>query len=132
MSATRLTYLFLAALCGLRLLLIGCVELSPDATYYTMWSQYMDVSYYSKGPGVAATIWVGTHLFGTTEFGVRFFSPLLALGTSLLMFHFARRLYGESVAVWATLLMQVIPIYTVGGVLMTIDPLSMFFWMAAL
>lgn len=132
MAPSRIIYLLLGALCIFRMWLIGCVELSPDEAYYTMWSQYMDVSYYSKGPGVAAVIWLGTHLFGMTEFGVRFFSPLLALGTSLLMFHFARRLYGESVAVWTTILLQAIPIYEVGGVLMTIDPLSMFFWMAAL
>lgn len=132
MPTRRLLYLLLAALCVLRLLLIGFVELSPDEAYYTMWSKYMDVSYYSKGPGVAATIWLGTHLFGFNEFGVRFFSPLLALGTSLLMFHFARRLYGEAVAFWTTVALQVIPIYQAGSVLMTIDPLSIFFWMAAM
>ncbi len=46
----------------------------------------MDFAIYSKGPGVAATIWLGTHLFGVNEFGIRVFSPLLALGTALLMF----------------------------------------------
>jgi Ca2+/Na+ antiporter len=132
MPIRRLLYLLLAALCVLRLLLIGFVELSPDEAYYTLWSKYMDVSYYSKGPGVAAVIWAGTHLFGVNEFGVRFFSPLLALGTSLLMFHFARRLYGEAVAFWTAITLQVIPIYQAGSVLMTIDPLSIFFWMAAM
>ena len=97
-----------------------------------MWSQHPDVCYFSKGPGVAATIWLSTHLFGLTEFGVRFFSPLLALGTSLLMYGFARRLYGMSVAFWTVLTLNLIPIYSVGAVLMTIDPLSLFFWMAAM
>lgn len=132
MPASRLLYFLLAALCLLRLLLIGAVEILPDEAYYTLWSRYLDISYYSKGPGIASVIWLGTHLFGYTEFGVRVFSPLLALGTSLLMFHFARRLYGESIAFWAVLTLQVIPIFQAGGLLMTIDPLSMFFWMAAL
>ncbi len=132
MTPRRLLLAFLLALAGLRLLAIGCFELSPDEAYYHLWSQHPDLSYYSKGPGIAATIWAGTHLFGPTEFGVRFFSPLLSLGTSMILFALARRLYGEAVAIWATLALTCVPIYQAGGLLMTIDPLSMFFWMAAL
>ena len=65
-------------------------------------------------------------------FGIRVLSPLLALGTSLLMFFFARRLYGEPTAIWTVLLLNFAPIFQAGGVLMTIDPLSVFFWVAAL
>ncbi len=132
MTPRRLLFLFLGALTVLRLLTIGQVELSPDEAYYYQWSLRPDISYYSKGPGVMAAIWLGTHLFGANEFGVRVLSPLLALGTSLLMFRFARRLFGESIAVWTVLTLNVIPIFNAGGLLMTIDPLSMFFWMAAL
>jgi 4-amino-4-deoxy-L-arabinose transferase-like glycosyltransferase len=64
-----------------------------------MWAERLDISYYSKGPGVAATMWLGTHLFGFNEFGIRFFSPLLSLGTSLLVFFFAR---GYTVTRWAS------------------------------
>ncbi|HEV7402920.1 MAG TPA: glycosyltransferase family 39 protein, partial [Chthoniobacteraceae bacterium] len=67
-----------------------------------------------------------------TEFGIRFFSPILSLITALLMFRLARRLYSEEVAVWTTIGLSCVPIYQVGGLLMTIDPLSMCFWMAAL
>src|SRR5207302_3009923 len=112
--------------------IIGQNELSPDEAYYYLWSQHPALSYYSKGPAVAFTIKAGTALFGANEFGVRFFSPLLALGTSLILFFFARRLYGEKVAIWTMLLMNAIPIFNVGGVLMTIDSLSIFFWAAAL
>lgn len=132
MSPRRLLVFLLASVTVLRLLLIGAVELSPDEAYYTMWSERMDISYYSKGPGVAAAIWLGTHLFGFNEWGVRLLSPLLALGTAVLMWLFARKLYGESVAFWTVLLLHCIPIFHVGGLVMTIDPLSMFFWMAAL
>jgi hypothetical protein len=132
MTPRRLLYIFLGVITVLRLIYITQVELLPDETYYFMWSQRMDFCYYSKGPGVAAVIWLGTHLFGANEFGVRFFSPLLALGTSLLMASFARRLYGESVALWTILVLNCIPIFQVGSLVMTIDPLSIFFWMAAL
>ncbi len=132
MTPRRLILFFLAALTLLRLLYIGQLELSPDEAYYYQWSERLDWSYFSKGPGVAATMWLSTHLFGVSEFGIRVFSPLLSLGTSLLLLSFARRLYGESVAIWTVLLVNVTPIFTVGSLVMTIDPLSIFFWMAAL
>ena len=125
-------FVFLLALTGLRLIYAAHAELSPDEAYYYLWSERMDICYYSKGPGVAATIWLGTHLFGPTELGVRFFSPLLALGTSLLIFGFARRLYGEAVGIWSALMINLVPIFNAGSLLMTIDPLSIFFWTAAL
>src|SRR5690606_7933706 len=41
-------------------------------------------------------------------------------------------LYGESVAIWAVVAVNCIPIFHVGSLVMTIDPLSIFFWTAAL
>lgn len=132
MNPRRLALVFLAALTFLRLLCIGQIELSPDEAYYYQWSERLGWAYFSKGPGVAVAMWLSTHLFGASEFGVRVFSPLLALGTSLLMLSFARRLYGDSVAAWTVLMINVVPIFNVGSLVMTIDPLSIFFWMAAL
>jgi len=122
----------LLILTGLRLFLGSQMEVSPDEAYYYQWSQRLDWAYYSKGPGVAVAIRAGTSLFGPTSFGVRLLSPFLALGTSLLLFAMARRLYGESVAVWAVVLLNLTPIFNVGGLVMTIDALSIFFWAAAL
>ena len=128
----RAILLFLVLLTALRLAYVGRVELSPDEAYYQMWSERMDWAYYSKGPGVAAAIRAGTDLFGVNEFGVRCFSPLLALGTSLLLLALARRCYGDGAAVWTVVLVNVTPLFTAGSLLMTIDALSVFFWSAAL
>ncbi len=130
--ASRRLLFFLLLLTALRLAYIGRVELSPDEAYYQMWSERLDWGYYSKGPGVALAIRLGTTLFGATEFGVRFLSPVLALGTSLLLFGFARRLYGDGPAAWGILTLNLIPIFQAGSLLMTIDPLSVFFWSAAM
>ena len=132
MTPRRLLFLFLGALTVLRLVYIGQIELSPDEAYYFQWSQHLDWSYFSKGPGIALALWLSTHVFGDTAFGIRVFSPLLALGTSVIMYRFVLRLYGESPAVWTVLLMNLIPIFQAGALVMTIDPLSIFFWMAAL
>ncbi len=124
-------FLILAVLTVLRLVVCGLFELSPDEAYYYQWAQHPDLAYYSKGPGVAMTILASTKLFGATEFGVRAFSPILALGSSLLVFALARRIYDERTGFWAAILTQCLPIFNVGALLMTIDPLSIFFWLLA-
>lgn len=93
MSPRALLFLFLSALTVLRLLFIGQVELSPDEAYYFQWAQHLDLSYFSKGPGIAVAIWLSTHVFGDNAFGIRVLSPMLALASSVLMFFFTRRLY---------------------------------------
>ena len=125
-------FLFLALLTAIRLCYGAFNELFPDEAYYSMWSQRLDWSYFSKGPGIALVIRAGTALLGMNELGIRLFSPLCGLGTSLLMFFLARRLYGESVGIWTVVAINTVPIFMVGGVIMTIDPVSVFFWTAAL
>ena len=124
--------LFLLAVTAIRLSLIGFIELIPDEAYYYMWSERLDWSYYSKGPGVATIIRAGTTLFGANEFGLRFFSPLLAFAATLMLASFARRLYGNAAALWTAVLVSVIPIFNVGAILMTIDAPSIFFWVCAM
>jgi hypothetical protein len=131
-NSRRFIIFFLGILTVLRLILIGHFGLFPDEAYYYMWSERMDWSFFSKGPGVAAAIWLSTHLFGNSEFGIRFFSPLLAFGTSLILWNLARRLYDSSVALWTVLIVNLLPIFNAGSLVMTIDPLSIFFWTGAL
>ena len=63
---------------------------------------------------------------------MRVFSPLLSLGTSLVLFFLARRLYGMGAAVWLTILLNVTPLFTAGSLLMTIDAPSVFCWSASM
>jgi 4-amino-4-deoxy-L-arabinose transferase-like glycosyltransferase len=123
---------FLIVLTVLRLVYIGQVGLVPDEAYYHEWSQRLDWWYFSKGPGVALAMRASTALFGHNEFGVRFFAPLLGLGTTLLIYWLARRLYDERVAFWTAIIVSVTPIFNAGALLMTIDAPSIFFWTAAL
>jgi len=131
MSTRRAVWLFLLVLTLLRLALLNATQLSPDEAYYWMWSQRPALAYFSKGPGVAFFIRASTALFGANEFGVRFWSPLLAAGTSLLLYSFARRLFSEAAGFWAVIALNVTPIFNLGSLVMTIDPLSVFFWVAA-
>src|SRR6185436_4210514 len=56
----------------------------------------------------------------------------LALGTTLLLAALVRRTHGPAVALGTAVVMQVLPIVNVGALVMTIDPLSIYFWCATL
>ena len=132
MTTTRAVWLFLAVLTVVRLTLIGTSELAFDEAHYWMWSERLAPAYFSKGPGVAYFIWSSVALFGPSEFGVRFWSPVVAAGTSLLLYYFARRLFSDVTGFWLVIAMNCVPIFNVGGFVMTTDPLSVFFWTAAM
>ena len=132
MSMTRSVWLFIIALTATRLSLLATTDLEFDEAYYWMWSERLAPAYFSKGPGIAFAIRASTALFGANEFGVRFFSPILAAGTSLLLFYFARRLFSPIAGWWAVVGLNFTPIFNIGAFLMTIDSLSVFFWLAAM
>ena len=132
MSTTRAVWLFVAVLTAIRLSLLATTDLSFDEAHYWMWSERLAPAYFSKGPGIAFAIRMSTAVFGASEFGVRFFSPVLAAVTSLLLFYFARRLFSATAGVWAVIALNGTPIFNIGAIVMTIDALSIFFWMAAM
>jgi hypothetical protein len=131
MSTTRAVWIFILVLTAIRLVLITATELSPDEAYYWMWAQRPALAYFSKGPGVAIAIRSSIAVFGDNEFGVRFWSPILGAGTSLLLYYFAQRLFSSLAGFWAVVALNVTPIFNLGSLVMTIDPLSIFFWVAA-
>jgi len=112
--------------------MLGTTDLSPDEAHYWMWSERLAPAYFSKGPGIALAISASTAIFGPNEFGIRFFSPLLAAGTSLLLFYFGRRLFNPAAGLWTVLALNLTPLFNLGAFVMTIDPLSVFFWTAAM
>src|SRR5919201_1467373 len=132
MSTTRAVWLFISVLTVVRLSILPTSDLEFDEAHYWLWSQHLAPAYFSKGPGVAFVIRASTAVFGSNEVGVRFFSPILAGGTSLLVFYFARRLFSATAGLWTVIALNVTPIFNVGAFLMTIDPLSIFFWLAAM
>jgi 4-amino-4-deoxy-L-arabinose transferase-like glycosyltransferase len=131
-SPVRLAIFLLFALTCYRLWFITQMELVPDEAYYWLWSKHLAASYRDKGPAIAWVIALGTKMFGNTVFGIRFFAVIFSTGVGALLFVLARRMYDDRVALWCLLLASVIPILAVGSLLMTIDSLSVFFWVLAL
>jgi 4-amino-4-deoxy-L-arabinose transferase-like glycosyltransferase len=132
MSTTRAVWFFVIALTVIRLSMLATTDLEFDEAHYWMWSERLAPAYFSKGPGIALAMRASTAIFGANEFGVRFFSPVLAAGTSLLLFYFARRLFSPAAGLWAVIGLNVTPIFNIGAFVMTIDSLSVFFWLAAM
>jgi 4-amino-4-deoxy-L-arabinose transferase-like glycosyltransferase len=132
MSSTRGVWIFIVALTAIRLSLLATTDLEFDEAHYWMWSERLAPAYFSKGPAIAFAIRASTAVFGSNEFGVRCFSPLFAAGTSVLLFYFARRLFNDTAGLWAVIALNVTPIFNIGAFVMTIDALSVFFWLAAM
>ncbi|RME92098.1 MAG: phospholipid carrier-dependent glycosyltransferase, partial [Verrucomicrobia bacterium] len=130
----RLGIVFIWATLLFRLAYIasGAIELSEDEAYQWVWSKHPDLSYYSKPPMIAYLQWVGTHLWGDTELGVRFFSPVLAALLSWVTLRFFTREVSARAGFFLILCVCTAPMMAVGSVLMTIDPPLVLCWTLAM
>ena len=130
----RLGYILIALVFIGRLIFLasGRIELSEDEAYQWVWSKHLALSYYSKPPLIAWVQWLGTHLFGDNQFGVRFFSPVCAAVGSLVALRFFARHVSARAGFWLVAIISVTPLLAVGSTLMTVDPLLSLFWTLAM
>jgi 4-amino-4-deoxy-L-arabinose transferase-like glycosyltransferase/membrane-associated phospholipid phosphatase len=130
----RLGYVVIAAalLARLGFIASGNIELSKDEAYQWLWSKHLALSYYSKPPLIAYTQWLETHLWGDTAFGVRFFAPVIGAALGLLLLRWMARLADARTAFCLVLVLLATPLLGVGSTLLTIDPLLVMFWTAAM
>jgi 4-amino-4-deoxy-L-arabinose transferase-like glycosyltransferase len=108
-------------------------ELSGDEAQYWDWSRQLQLSYYTKGPGVALIIALFTSIFGDNELGVRFGSyiahALVAIIVGILGFQLSG---GSNRVTWLTSIgYQCTLGYQLGGSLMTVDMPMMVGWSLA-
>ncbi|MEW6302107.1 MAG: glycosyltransferase family 39 protein [Verrucomicrobiota bacterium] len=127
-------YLLVAIVTLARLwyLAAGKIELSEDEAYQWLWSKHLALSYFSKPPMIAYAQWLGTSIWGDTAFGVRFLSPLISATMSVLLLRFLAREANARCGFWLVAIAQVVPLMAVGSTLMTVDPLNVLFWTAAM
>lgn len=110
----------------------GEIELSEDEAYQWLWSKHLALSYYSKPPMIAYVQFLGTSVWGDTEFGVRFFSPVIAAALSVVILRFFAANATAAAGFWLVLILNCAPLLAVGGTLLTVDPLLVLFWTAAM
>jgi len=127
---------WLAALLGLtllRLILAGIIPLSPDETYYWLWSVNLQPGYFDHPPMVALWIRAGTSLLGPTPLGVRFLGPLAAAVGSVLLWRAGEDLFPKRHAgLLAAALLNATLMLGVGAIIMTPDTPLLFFWTAVI
>jgi membrane-associated phospholipid phosphatase len=130
----RLGYLLLLVVLASRLVYIavGRIQLGEDEAYQWQWSKHLALSYYSKPPMIAYTQFLGTTLWGDTPFGVRFFSPVFGAVLGLLLLRFMAREVSARAGIILLLVVGSTPLLAIGSTMMTVDPLSVFFWTLAL
>ncbi len=120
----------------LRLAVCGLAPLSPDESYYWVWSRALAPGYLDHPPMVALWIRAGTSLCGSGALGVRLLAPVsAALGTLLLASAAADLGDRENRvprALVAAVLLNATLLLGVGSVTMTPDTPLLFFWTLAL
>jgi len=116
----------------LRVFYCGQIELLPEETYYWNYSRHLDIGYLDHPPMVAWLVRMGTLLFGDTEFGVRFGALCCGTVSSWFIYALTRNVFGESSALLALGLAQVLPFFFLAGMLMTPDAPLTAAWAASM
>ncbi len=135
-AARQTESMWLAALLGLtllRLILAATLPLSPDETYYWLWSQHLQAGYYDHPPMVALFIRIGTSVLGPSPLGIRLPGPFAAAAGSLLLWRAAEDFCpNRHAGLIAAGLFNASIIAGVGAILMTPDTPLLLFWTATL
>jgi len=127
-------FVFLIVLSIFRIYYIqkGPLDLGPDEAHYWEWSRRLDLSYYSKGPMIAYLIHIGTMVLGDNVFGIRIMAVIFSALSSIIMYLLGKSIYGEQVGLFSAILIQIIPLFATFGIIFTIDPPFIFFWILSL
>ncbi|MBA2367646.1 MAG: glycosyltransferase family 39 protein [Candidatus Protochlamydia sp.] len=116
----------------LSVILWAGIGLGPDEAQYWTWSQHLDWGYYSKPPGIAWQIWLGTQLAGQTELGVRLMTLFWGMGQAWLVYLLALQCrLKPRTAFWSGILMAFSPLGMAGSFFAITDGGALFFWSAA-
>lgn len=120
------TVLLVLVMLALRLLYLAfwCpYTLIEDEAHYWEWSRQIDWSYYSKGPGVAWTLWITTHaLPGLQEFAVRASAPVFHAITTLALASLASSCFRDRRVGFVTAaVFNLMPGFQIAGTLFVID-----------
>lgn len=115
------------------LILFAGIGLGPDEAQYWTWSRKLDLGYYSKPPGIAWQIYLGTMLFGSTELGVRIGAVFIGTLLSLAIYYLAKKAQTDpKVAFYAGLLAAFTPFGFYGTFFAITDGGMLLFWTLAL
>jgi dolichol-phosphate mannosyltransferase len=122
----------LAYAVAVRLGFMGVVDLLPEEAYYWSYAQHPALGYLDHPPMVAWLIWLGTHVLGNREIGVRLPALLCWLVMAFFMYRLGRDLFGKTAGFLSILFLTVLPIYFSTGFFMMPDAPFYAAWTACL
>ncbi|MBL0927257.1 MAG: glycosyltransferase family 39 protein [Phycisphaerales bacterium] len=113
--------------------LLSPYELVGDEAQYWDWSRRPDLSYYSKGPGIAWLIGAARLVLGDSEAAVRTPAVLAHAATALVLGGLATRIAGGNrrAGFFAAAAFSMMPVFIATSMLMTIDGPYVLCWAAA-
>jgi 4-amino-4-deoxy-L-arabinose transferase-like glycosyltransferase len=130
---TRLFAKLLLFLLVVRLAYAGMMELVPDEAFYWVWSRHLAAGYLDHPPAIAYLIWLGTHVVGSNELGVRLVGLLMALGAIVITVWLGRRILRDARATrWVALIWLTSPLLAGLGTIFTPDTPVTFFSVCAM
>lgn len=125
-------WLSLKACAMVALILYAGIGLGPDEAQYWTWSRSLDWGYYSKPPGIAWQIWMGSKAFGQTEWGVRSLSIVFAFFQAWAVYLLALRAgLRTQTAFWSGILMAFTPLGLLGSLFAVTDGGFILCWTGA-
>lgn len=114
-------------------LLLNLYDLSGDESLYWDMSRNLDLGYYSKPPMIAYVINFLTHAGGSRTWAIRSGAIFFSSGALALLHALTLRISkSERAAFIAVLVSIAMPSTWVGSVILTIDPVLIFFWLLAM
>ncbi len=123
--------LVIKAVLMIEVILHAGIGLGPDEAQYWTWSRLLDWGYYSKPPGIAWEIWIGTQLFGNNELGVRMPAVVIGFCLPLLVYRMARNCgLTPQTCFWSALTIALSPIGIMSSFLAITDGGMILFWTA--
>ena len=134
-AADMVIYGIVALLLAVRLVIIAITPLGLDIeeAQYWQWSTTPDLGYFTKPPMIAWLIGLSTSIFGSSEFGVRFFAPIIQAITAIIMLMIGRSMGQASIGRWATVIWISLPVSAIGGFIISTDsPMITFLLVATL
>ena len=108
------------------------IEITEDEAYQWIWSKHLALSYFSKPPLIAYAQFLGTSIWGDSEFGIRFLSPVFASILSITMLRFMSQEISARAGFWLIVMLGATPMMALGSTLLTVDSPSVLFWVLAM
>ncbi len=120
----RTLALTLGALTIVRLALIGRTDLIPDEAYYAIWADRLAAGYWDQPGGIAWWNALVMGVLGRSTTALRVGAVLLSVVTSVFVYDLGRVTLGDAKrAMLGVLLLQALPLTSIGAVLILHDTL---------